>query len=243
MPDILAPQLQYSPTPDRMVMMVDGLGAEEARYMAVDATYTARMSMPRVTGATASRLTPISGRGWFGILFPDSWVWYMEHGTNPFTMVNLAGKTIPMWVDDQDGSARAKNPKARTRTTQDGRFQVLIFRKAARIGQQRVKTRRNPVTGSLERSSVPASYPGAPGRIANRAQGQGWEGSRVAVLRAGQVARGNVGVRWRHPGLRAAQYINSAIAQVAFRSNVLAGETIYVCDAASLEGILQRRAA
>lgn len=222
-----------------MVMFVDGIDEQTSEYLAIDATYTARQRMPRVSGLTASRLTPISGKGFFGVYFPDRHAWFQEKGTKAFTMTSLAGKTIPMWIDDVDGSARTKNPKAKVRRTQDGRTQILIFRRAAPMGQRRVLRHRNAVTGMVERSTTPASYPGAPGRIANRAAGMGWEGSRTPALEAGQVARGNVGVRWRHPGLRSTQNINAAIATVAFRSGLLI-ETIYACDGASLEELLKR---
>lgn len=238
MPSLTAPQLQFSSgPPDRMIMVVDELEHETARYIAIDSVAHARQLMPRVTGSTASRLTPIYDDGYFGIYFPDSWTWFMEHGTKPFTMRSLAGKTIPMWVSDWDGSVRRENPKARVRTTDDGRVQVLIFRRAARIGQRKVVRKKNKVTGQMEMTSVPASFPGAPGRIARRVAPAPWtpEGRR-----GGQIAAGNGGVRWRHPGLRAMQFMNTAMATAAFEAGFVI-QPIYAADGASWEALLDRR--
>jgi len=136
MAPITVPQLVLgSGTPDRMVLRAPDINDDEAKYLAINAVHRARQTMPRVTGATANRLVPLYGEGWFGIYFPDPQAWFMEHGTAPRTMRSLAGKLIPMWVADADGSLRAKNPKIKIRHTEDGRTQVLIFRKAARIGE------------------------------------------------------------------------------------------------------------
>jgi hypothetical protein len=220
-----------------MIMVIEELEQGDARYIAIDAVAHARQLMPRVTGSTASRLTPIYGEGYFGIYFPDSWTWFMEHGTRPFTMRSLAGKTIPMWISDWDGSLRRENPKARVRTTEDGRVQVLIFRRAARIGQRKMVRRKNKVTGQMETASVPMSYPGAPGRIARRVAPAPWtpEGRL-----GGQIAAGNGGVRWRHPGLRAMQFMNTAMATAAFEAGFLI-QPIYATDGASWEELLERR--
>ena len=110
---------------NRMVMFVD-VSEQDAHYLAINATEHARLTMPRVSGATARHMQPIWDQGYFGIYFPDPHTWYMEHGTKPFTMRSLANKTIPMWVSDLDGSIRAKDPKAKVRRTEDGRLQVLI---------------------------------------------------------------------------------------------------------------------
>lgn len=236
MPDILAPQLQFgSGSPDRMIMRVEELSEMEAEYLAIEAVARARQTMPRVTGATATRLQPIFGPGYFGIYFPDSYTWFMEHGTKPFTMRSLAGKVIPMWIDDPTGQERAKNPKARTRVTQDGRQQVQIFRRAARIGQRKIVKRKNKVTGEMETTTTVASYPGAPGRINKRSDGTGWGNGQ-----AGQIARGNVGVRWRHPGLRSMQFLNGAISSAAFQAGLLI-TTIYATDGASWEALQNRK--
>lgn len=235
MPDVLAPPLRLgSGPPDRLVMLAPGLDEEDAHRLAVDAVYTARTTMPRVTGATANRLTPISGPGWFGIYFPDPWTWFLEHGTGPYTMKSLAGKTVPMWVYDEDGTLRTKNPKIKVRRTLDGRTQVLIFRRAAQIGQRKQVRRRNRWTGRTETVWTVASYPGAPGRINRRSTGIGWEQGA-----AGQVTPGNVGVRWRHPGLRALQFLNAAVAGVAFRNDVPL-TTMYAVDGAEWEHFLAR---
>jgi hypothetical protein len=226
MPDILAPILRLGAgVPDRLIMKAPGLDREETRYLAIDAVYAARMTMPRVTGATANRLAPIHEEGWFGIYFPDAWTWFMEHGTAPRTMRSLAGKTIPMWVSDDTGQLRAKNPKIKVRSTLDGRTQVLIFRKAAPIGQRKMVRRRNRATGAMEDVWTVASYPGAPGRISMRD--------------GGRIGTGNVGVRWRHPGLRSLQFLNAAIAGVAFRSDVPI-TAVYATDGAEWEHFLNR---
>jgi len=238
MPDLLAPQLQFGAgPPDRMVMVHEDLDEQSAKYLSINAVYTARMSMPRVTGGSANRLRPISGDGYFGIYFPDPWTWYQERGTKPFTMRSLAGKTIPMWVSDENGSLRAKNPKIQVRQTQDGRTQVLIFRRAARIGQRKTVRRKNPVTGAMEITTTVASYPGAPGRINRRTPGvPDTPAGRVG----GQISTGNVGVRWRHPGLRAAQFLNSALARSAFEAGLLV-RTIYICDGAEWERLAKQK--
>jgi hypothetical protein len=235
MPDVLAPLLRLgSGLPDRLTMLVPDVGEEDAQHLALDAVYAARTTMPRVTGATANRLVAISGAGWFGIYFPDPWTWFMEHGTGPYTMRSLAGKTVPMWVYDEDGKLRTANPKIKVRRTLDGRTQVLIFRKAAKIGQRKQVHRRNRWTGQVETVWTVASYPGAPGRINRRSTGIGWEQGP-----AGQVAAGNVGVRWRHPGLRALQFLDAALAGVAFRNNI-SFTTVYATNGAEWERFLAR---
>lgn len=220
-----------------MIMIIEDLDEQSAQYLAINAVYAARQSMPRVTGATANRLRPIYGEGFFGIYFPDAWTWFQERGTKPFTMKSLAGKTIPMWVSDEDGQLRAKNPKIQVRTTEDGRTQVLIFRRAARLGERKTVRRKNPATGAIEVRTTVASYPGAPGRINRRAPGQP---NTPAGRVGGQISPGNVGVRWRHPGLRAGQFLNSAIARSAFEAGMLI-QTIYACDGAEWEALAKRK--
>lgn len=216
----MAAEVRYAVgAPDRLVMLDDSLSAREAGYVAQDARQRAKLLLPRVSGRTASRLEPISGEGWFGVYFPDPQVWFMEHGTRPFTMRSLAGKTIPMWINDPDGTERIKNPKAETRVTEDGRHQVRIFRKAARQGQQGTK-----VTKDGRIISTPMSYPGAPGRI----------GTRDPYPRIGA---GNVGVRWRHPGITGQGYLNQAVSEAAISAGLNA-DTIYVTDGASWESIV-----
>lgn len=235
---LLAPQLIFSTgPPDRLIMLVPDLDQTEAKYLSIESVAIARQKMPRVTGATANRLVPISGPEYFGIYFPDTYTWFMEHGTQPFTMRKLAGKTIPMWIDDPNGEERRKNPKARVRSTQDGRIQILIFRKAAKIGQRKTVRRKNKWTGQTETVTLPASYPGAPGRINRRVPGAPWT---PLGQRGGAIGSGNVGVKWRHPGLRAMQFLNSAIATAAFEAGLLM-DTIYAVDGASWESILERK--
>jgi hypothetical protein len=235
MDTLTAPVLQFGAgTPDRAVMVIDDLDERTAMYLAWEAVMQARQSVPRVTGRTALRLQPMWGDEYFGIWFPDNYVWFMERGTKAFTMRSIAGKTIPMWVEDPGGQLRAKNPKIKTRRTEDGRTQVLIFRRAARIGQRKTVLKKNRITGQYQSTSVPASYPGAPGRITRRIPGQPFT-PRGKV--GGQIASNNIGVRWRHPGLQAAQHINSAIARIAFENGLLI-KTVYFLDGASWEYVM-----
>jgi hypothetical protein len=238
MPSLLAPQMQMTAgSPDRMIMILQDVGRQEALYLATEAISVARQSMPRVTGATASRLAPIYGDGYFGIYFPDAQTWFMERGTRAFTMRSLAGKTIPMWVNDFDGSLRAKDPKARTRETQDGRTQVLIFRRAARMGQRKLVRKVDKVSGQVVTTTTVASYPGAPGRISRRQPGMPWTSPGA---RGGQITGGNVGVRWRHPGIPAMQFLNGALARTAFEAS-LPIQTVYAVDGANWEHLLDMR--
>lgn len=217
---MMAAEVRYAVgQPDRMIMLDEDLSPREASYVATDAAQRARLLLPRVSGRTARRLEPISGEGWFGVYFPDPTVWYLERGTKPFTMRSLAGRTVPMWITDTDGTERAKNPKAQTRITEDGRHQVLIFRKAAQIGAQKTK-----VTKDGRMVSTPMSYPGAPGRIGTRDPYP-------------QIGAGNVGVRWRHPGISGQGYLNQAVSEAAIAAGLNA-DTIYVADGASWEAII-----
>lgn len=197
-----SPGLGVAPgvVPDALYVLVDGLSDDRAWGLAVQATKLARTRVPRLTGRAARSLWPYYGAGFFGVRWSEPHLWYAEAGTRPRTMRSLAGKTIPMWVADEDGSLRRADPKIKKRVTEDGRQQVLIFRKAARIGQRKGVVRR--VGGARTVVSVPASYPGAPGRIARRTE-------------SGRVDAGNVGVRWRHPGAQPGRYLTSAIADVA----------------------------
>ena len=157
-------EMKISDRPDRLIMLVPNLKGGRARRLANDAVSQARFIMPKLTGASASRLFPLYGAGYFGIGWLDSYIWYQENGIRPFTMFSLQGKTIPMWVDDPTGQLASQNPRARTRVTMSGKPQVLIFRKAARLGQRRT-VRRKVASGTYEEYSVPMSYPGAPGRV------------------------------------------------------------------------------
>lgn len=151
-----------------------------------------------------------------GMASHNSYVWFQEQGIRAFTMFSLAGKTIPMWIDDPTGTEREKNPRARTRVTMTGKTQVLIFRKAAMPGQMRT-VRKKVAGGTYEEKQVPMSYPGAPGRISKREAPAPWTTpGRVA----GAVARGNVGVRWRHPGLAPRKFLNHAVSLAAQQGGI-----------------------
>lgn len=222
-------EVPLSNRPDRVIMLMPGIDGTEANKIAWSATLIARSHAPKLSGESAARMQPISGPGWFGIYFPDPYIWYQDHGIQPFTMKNLAGKTIPMWIDDPTGIERQKNPKAKVRTTQSGRVQVLIFRKAAMQGQTKSALRRDKKTGKMVTKQVPRSFPGAPGRIGRReAKMPMTTPGRVA----GAVARGNVGVRWRHPGLGPRMFLNNGLTMAAQRYGLLPIR-VYVCDAAS----------
>lgn len=177
--------------PDRLVMSTD-LDADTNRLIALDAVDVARRIMPKSTGTAASLLEPIYGDGYFGVRWVSNYVWFQERGISAFTMRSLAGKTIPMWIDDPTGAEARKNPKAPKRVTASGKRQVLIFRRAAKLGQRKMVRRGD------EMVNVPASFPGAPGRIALREARHPW--TRAGKV-GGQIAVRNVGVRWRHPGL------------------------------------------
>jgi hypothetical protein len=209
--------------PDRMYARVSNLSAVRAHSLAVTATEIAKHLSPKgfrtgSSGGMASRFVPYSGRGYYGVRWVDNWTWFQEHGAQPFTMNSLAGKTIPLWIKDPTGTERQKNPKAKTRVTQSGITEVLIFRRAAVKGARKTITTKSGVT-----KSVPASYPGAPGRIANR---EARHPHTAPGKVAGAIARKNVGVRWRHPGLSGRHFLQEAITQagaqhaVAIRSVV-----------------------
>lgn len=193
-------------TPTKLYARVEGLTRPQARQCAEQATKTAVRLAPKLSGASSSRFSPIFDNGYFGITWLDNHVWYQNQGIKPFTNRALAGKVIPMWIDDPTGKVQRENPKAKTRTTESGKTQVLLIRRAAPIG-----ARKKVMRGGVMRD-VPASYPGAPGRIRLREAGapnttQGKVG--------GQVARGNVGVRWRHPGLDKRSFLHEGILQAS----------------------------
>lgn len=197
--------------PTRMWIEMPGQDALACRRLASSAADIARRNAPKMSGRSARRIRPISGVGWYGLAWSDAYVWYQEEGINPFTMRSLAGKTIPMWIDDPTGAERAKNPRARTRTTASGKTQVLIFRRAAKIGARRRVRRRGAMV------DAPASYPGAPGRIAVREAAAplttpGRVGGRIAVR--------NVGVRWRHPGLAPRGFLANGLLQAAQQASL-----------------------
>lgn len=217
-------EFKISEHPDRMLMVVPKLSPNRARRCANDAARETRKLMPKLTGYSSSRIFPVYGRGFFGVGWLDSYVWYQEHGISAFTMTRLAGKTIPMWIDDPFGTERAKNPRAQLRVTLSGKTQVLIFRRAANIGD--TKTIRTKVAGQWVKRTVPASYPGAPGRIGKRETGQP---QTTEGRRPGAIAPGNIGVRWRHPGLAPRLFINHAITTAAQKNGILPVR-IYIAD-------------
>lgn len=215
-------------SPRQAVMGVPNLHEDEAAFIAQRALVLARSYMPKVTGAAAATMTAISGPEWFGVEWVHDSVWFMESGTKPHTMRSLAGKTIPMWINDPDGKERTKNPKAATRTTEDGRNQTLIFRRAAKPGQRKSEWRME--NGRLVIKNVPASYPGAPGRIAvNRSQGLIRAGDVNPRSRfPGQIAQRNVGVRWRHPGLDAGRHLQRGLTDAATEFGLPTGKVRYL---------------
>lgn len=217
--------MTISPRPDRLIMLVPGLRGPRARNMANAAVREARRVMPKLTGRAASRLFPLYGSGFFGVGWADQYTWFQEQGIRAFTMASLAGKTIPMWVDDPTGTERERNPRAKTRVTLSGKVQVLIFRKAA-IQGARVTRRRKVADGTWEEYSAPASYPGAPGRIGRREAGRP---STTPGRTGGAIARGNVGVRWRHPGLAPRKFLNHAMALAAEQGGIIP-ERVYAAD-------------
>lgn len=189
-------------TPDRLMIEVPGVDKETTRFLSGIALELAQRSAPKLTGASYRNLIPLFGDGWFGIKWQDNHVWFQENGINPFTMRSLAGKTIPMWINDPTGEEGRKNPNAERRVTADGRRQILIFRKAAPIGSRKTVIRDGVSV------DVPRSYPGAPGRI-NRREPIG--STRGGMGIGGRIARGNVGVRWRHPGLHRRSFIRRSL--------------------------------
>lgn len=187
--------------PDRLVMHISGLSEGDAEFLAGEAAAVCAKLAPKLTGNSAKNLVGVWAEGYFGVKWFDSYVWFQENGISPFTMRNLAGKTIPMWVNDPTGEESRKNPKAKTRTL-SGRKQILIFRKAAPIGSRKIVMRQGNAV------DVPRSYPGAPGRISRRhAAGEVYGGARIG----GRIAQGNVGVRWRHPGLSRRGFIRRGL--------------------------------
>lgn len=183
-----------------VAVMPDEIPDNVAARLAESAVAMAREMVPRVTGASARRLRAVWGKRWYGIHDVSGNLRYGNRGTRPRVMRELENKTVPMWITDDDGSMTEKVPMHKrgemTRVTEDGRRQVKIFRKAAPIGSRKTVTRNG------RQVSVPRSYPGAPGRINRRDD-------------IGKIAGGNVGVRWRHPGIQGRDYVGDAILYVA----------------------------
>jgi hypothetical protein len=207
--------------PDRLYMVVPDASAADCHQMARTAVSIARRLAPKLSGASSRRFEAVWGSGYFGIHWLDSYVWFQEQGIQPFTMKALAGKTIPMWINDPTGEERRKNPKAETRKTAAGVTQVLIFRKAAKLGQRKI------VIGPRGTPrDVPASFPGAPGRIVIR---EARRPLTTAGRRPGAIARGNVGVRWRFPGLLARNFLQEGLRNAAVAHNHTPGQ-VYSSD-------------
>jgi hypothetical protein len=219
-------EFRIAAQPDRLIMVVPRLSGRRARSVANEAVRITRTLMPKLTGQAYSRIFPLYGAGYFGVGFLDNYLWFQENGIRPFTMVALAGKTIPMWVNDPTGTEHQRNPKAPTRVTMSGIPQVLIFRRVARIGQTRVVRTGSKTSGEVTERTVPMSYPGAPGRIGKREAGQPLT---TPGRSGGAIAQGNVGVRWRHPGLQPRKFMNHAITLAAQQGGILPVR-IYAAD-------------
>lgn len=219
-PPVPAPvRTRGSVAPDRLYVDVPGLEVNEARRLSRQAVTIARALAPKMSGAGAASIQPYAGTGFFGLRWERPYMWEQESGARPFTMRTLAGKTIPMWVDDPTGQQHAANPKAKTRITASGRKQILIFRRAGKIGARKTVVRRD-AQGRLQVRDVPQSYPGAPGRISHRevtAYPPYATTGRIAKL----VTRSHVGVRWRHPGIQGRQFMHFALQSVAVQNRYL----------------------
>ena len=171
--------------PIKMLVYVEGLHSQAARTLAYEALRRCREVMPKLW-STKKRIWATWGDGFYGLTWGDSYLWFQEQGIRAFTMNSLQGKTIPMWVDDNDGELQRKNSKIQVKIGSDSRIKVLIFRKATK--------------------------PGAPGRISRREARKPF--TRPGKL-GGQIAPGNVGVKWRHPGLRGTHYLLYGLTETA----------------------------
>jgi hypothetical protein len=204
--------------PDRLYIKAPEYNDRQCEYLAKQAAAFTRAIAPKLSGRGAAGIKPYWGRGFFGIRWDHSYMWYQEKGTNPFTMRSLAGKTIPMWIDDPTGSERRANPKAKTRIVANGRTQVLIFRKAAKIGSRKRVAVRDGKGRLLRHKTVPRSYPGAPGRIARTTYHEqyGTHTGKIAKL----LPRPHVGVRWRNPGIVGREFMHYSLLEVAQMARV-----------------------
>ena len=182
-------------------MYVEGLPGPEAQFLAHEAVQIARKLAPKLSGnppGASPRSGETASSGSVGRrlrLVPGG-------GIHPFTMRSLAGKTIPMWINDPTGEERQKNPRAQTRVTASGKTQVTSSARRPPSAHARPSPGRRLVETS--RSRCPSSYPGAPGRIGTGSLG-GPGPPRDELPRP--IARRNVGVRWRHPGLARRSFI------------------------------------
>ncbi len=202
-------------SPDQIYMEIDGLSNENAYKVAQEAAAVCQRLAPKLTGESSKRITPIWGPGYFGVHWVNQRVWFQNTGIHPFVMRSLAGKVISMWVDDVNGEQAMKNPKAKTRVTASGKKQILIFRRAAKMGQRKMVTRK--IAGTTRTFSVPMSYPGAPGRIAMREANSPYT---TKGKIAGQITKGNIGLRWYHPGLQSRHFLEQGL--------YLAAESFYL---------------
>jgi hypothetical protein len=199
--------------PNRLYMRAPQYSREQCEMLAKQSAEFVRSITPRLSGRGAAGIKPYWGVGWFGIRWDRPYLWYQEAGINPFTMNNLpTDKPIPMWIDDPTGAEAKANPKAEKRRTENGRQQILIFRKVAKKGARKKIAVRDREGRLLRYRTVPASYPGAPGRIARRSYDEryGVNSGKIARL----VPRPHVGVRWRHPGIVNREFMQHGLQQV-----------------------------
>jgi hypothetical protein len=190
-----------------MIARVKGMKVTEARQLAHDSVRIAKHEAPKLTGAGAMGIRPTWGVGYYGISWISNYMWFQNQGIKAFTMKSLEGKTIPMWIDDVHGDESRKNPKAEKRTTKSGKKQILIFRKVGKRGEHKRVKRNGRWT-----TTPNTNYPGAPGRIAVR---HSKAPHTTAGKLGGQVHQGNVGVRWRHPGLSPRHFLVHGVAEAA----------------------------
>ena len=197
--------------PSKMAFVSRQLTPDDAYNGAMIAVARAQKLSPKLSGMAARSIEPVYGPGFFGLTWEVPYLWYQNEGVRPFLMRNLAGRVIPMWIDDPTGSVAEKNPKAQRRVTESGRPQVLIFRKAAPIGSRKTVKRKGP-GGKIIEVDVPRSYPGAAGRIANREAPTPYT---TAGRLGGRIAQGNIGIRWYFPGLSPRYFLQESLRQAA----------------------------
>jgi hypothetical protein len=115
-------------------MRVKGLSYQDAKIAAQEAVQVAQREAPKLSGQAAKHIVPVYAANEFGLTWSEDYLWFQNAGVKGFTMKSLEGKTIPMWISDPAGNIKMKNPKAKTRITESGVTQVLIFRKAVKPG-------------------------------------------------------------------------------------------------------------
>lgn len=203
-----------------MLMVVPEAPQALCEALANRAVVHARYLAPKLSGRAADSIYPIVILGGFGVGWTKPYLWYQDQGVRPFTMKSLSGKTIPMWVNDPDGKLKRENPKIETRPGGPFGEQVLIFRRAAPIGAQKTVTKKG-AGGKLIKTRVDASFPGAAGRIAVReAASPLTTPGRVG----GRIAAGNVGVRWRFPGLAPRHFLYEALSRTVGEAGLEVGQ-------------------